>query len=334
MATIDRILVPTDLSESSDKACQFAKKLAEETGGVVDLLHVIPNSVLMDEQNRGAVKIDQNVTDEIYPLIFKEADLKLNSLSKRFFQDGTRGETYIKVDRSPVHAITDRAVDGNYSMIVMSAKGKDESGMFRGSTTEDILRTSKVPVLSVFSDPDELASGRIVVPVDGSLLSMASVPVAVMIASLYGASITFLHVNEKLKFFTEQVPHKPEDIQSRKASEFLMNRLMDFLDSTTHHGLHVIDSELAGICGLVYKNREVEIDFEILTGFSAHHEITEYVNQFASMIVMTTHGRSGLAHMIMGSNTEKVALNVEKTVLTIRPDSKLFNINDDQIPDS
>ncbi|WP_340103846.1 universal stress protein [Rhodohalobacter sp. 8-1] len=325
MATIDRILVPTDYSDYSENACQFAENLAAATGGVVDLLHVIPNSILMNEQLRETAKDNEEVDNDIYPLIFNEAELKLNSLARTHFQHKNRGDIFVKVDRSPAALITDQAWQGNYSLVVMSAKGKDESDMFRGSTTERVLRTSQVPVLSVYNHPDTLKSGRIIVPVDGSILSMAAVPAAALIASLYNASITFLYVHERMEIFNRKVPDKADDVQSGRFSEYLMERLMDFIDTMKPQGLHVIDSGELGLTGLVYNNEEIGISFEALTGYSAHHEITTYANKFADMVVMTTHGRSGLAHMLLGSHAEKVALNTEKTVLTIRPDSKLFD---------
>lgn len=334
MAIIDRILVPTDFSDYSKNACLFAKKLAAATVGVVDLLHVIPNSVLLDEQLRVSAKDGKDVNDEIYPLIFNEAELKLNSLLRDYFQYENRGEKYVKVDRSPARLITDHAWQGNYSLIVMSDKGKDESGMFRGSTTEEVIRASKVPVLSVFDDAGNLEGGRIIVPVDGSLLSMSATPAAALLATIFNATITYLYIHERLGFFSSPVPDKREDVQSRRTVEYLMDQLMDFIDTTKPNGLHVIDSEPAGLIALVYNNQEVGIAFEVQTGLSAHHEITSYANRFADMVVMATHGRSGLAHILMGSHAEKVALNTEKTILTIRPDSKLFKKHNNQIPDS
>jgi len=324
MAIIDRIVVPTDFSDSAENACRFAKKLAEATHGVVDLLHVIPNSIMLDEQIRSSAKGVKDLNDEIYPLIFNEAESKLNSLSKKYFQHINRGDIYVKVDRSPAHVIADQAREGNYSLIVMSAKGKDESGWFRGSTTEEVVRASKAPVLSVFNYPESLTGGRIVVPVDGSVLSMSATPAAALLATIFDATITFLYIHEKLGFFSKPVSDKPNDEQDHRASEYLMNQLMDFLDVAKPHGLHVMDSKAAGLNAITYNNQEIDIVFKVQTGGSAHYEITSYANQFADMVVMATHGRSGLAHVFMGSHAEKVALNTKKTVLTIRPDSKLF----------
>jgi len=330
MNLIDHILIPTDFSEDSEKACRVADKMLSSGDGTADLLHVIPNTILHDEQIKEAASVDINGKNaradgrELYPMIFNEAELKLKKLMKNHFHYANRGKTYVTVDRSPARTIADKAWNGNYSMIIMSAKGKHESGWFRGSTTEEVIRSSRAPVLSVFDSADTLEKGRIIIPVDGSLLSMSAIPAAVMIASIFHATITFLYVHEVLGLFSNTIPDKPDDQKTRRTHEYLMDQLMNFIDTAKPHGLHVIDSDAAGLTGLLYDNREIGISFDVLKGYSAHHEITSYANQYADMVVMATHGRSGLAHMLLGSHAEKVALNTQKTVLTVRPDPEIF----------
>lgn len=329
MAVVDRILIPTDFSDSCEKAYLFAEKLATAKAGRIDLLHTIPDIVFMDEKMRESSASLPDLKEDLYPHLFNEAELKLDKLMKDFFSYQVRGETYVKVDRKPSQVITDHAWDGNYSMIIMSARGKDESGMFRGSTTERVLRTSKIPVLSVYTHPDTLESGTVVVPTDGSPLSMAAVPAAVQFTELFNASITFLHVNEVFGFFKSSDTGDSKQKKNKQTSQFLLKRLQDFVNENNLTELRLKEADKNIPNSLVYNNREIPIFFEILTGFSAHDEIIKYANRMADLVVMTTHGRSGLAHMILGSNAEKVALNVEKSVLTIRPDSKLFAKNED-----
>jgi nucleotide-binding universal stress UspA family protein len=54
-------------------------------------------------------------------------------------------------------------------------------------------------------------------------------------------------------------------------------------------------------------------------------EIIRYARgQSIDMIVMSTHGRSGLAHLLMGSVAEKVVRKSPCPVLTVRPDEHQF----------
>lgn len=49
-------------------------------------------------------------------------------------------------------------------------------------------------------------------------------------------------------------------------------------------------------------------------------------NVQADMIVIGTHGRSGLPHMLLGSVAEKVVRTASCPVLTIRPESFKFEL--------
>ena len=52
----------------------------------------------------------------------------------------------------------------------------------------------------------------------------------------------------------------------------------------------------------------------------AYAEIVRYANeQRIEMIVMGTHGRSGLSHLLLGSVAERVVRTAGCPVLTVRP---------------
>jgi nucleotide-binding universal stress UspA family protein len=54
-------------------------------------------------------------------------------------------------------------------------------------------------------------------------------------------------------------------------------------------------------------------------GFSAHTEICDYANENADLVVMSTHGRTGIARILLGSTTGIVAQHLKKPLLTVRP---------------
>ena len=57
-----------------------------------------------------------------------------------------------------------------------------------------------------------------------------------------------------------------------------------------------------------------------MKGISAHHEIVDFVNDEGDMLVMSTHGRTGLARVFIGSTTEQISRHIDKPLLTIRPE--------------
>lgn len=64
--------------------------------------------------------------------------------------------------------------------------------------------------------------------------------------------------------------------------------------------------------------QKVDLETVVLKGVSAHHEIVDYVNEHGDLLVMSTHGRTGLARVLIGSTTEQVARHTKKPMLTIR----------------
>jgi nucleotide-binding universal stress UspA family protein len=46
----------------------------------------------------------------------------------------------------------------------------------------------------------------------------------------------------------------------------------------------------------------------------------------AELVVMGTHGRTGLAHMLLGSVTEQVVRRAQCSVLTVRPGAFRFEL--------
>ncbi len=74
------------------------------------------------------------------------------------------------------------------------------------------------------------------------------------------------------------------------------------------------------------KNRGLECRAEIRVGVD-FHEIIE-VARFAEadLIVMATHGRTGLAHALLGSVTEKVVRKASCPVLTVKHPAMKFEM--------
>ena len=63
----------------------------------------------------------------------------------------------------------------------------------------------------------------------------------------------------------------------------------------------------------------VEVQTRILKGITAHQEIVDYANEEGDLVVMSTHGRTGLSRVFIGSTTEQVSRHIEKPLFTIRP---------------
>jgi nucleotide-binding universal stress UspA family protein len=142
---------------------------------------------------------------------------------------------------------------------------------------------------------------RILVPVDFSAHSKKAIRFAATIANKFGARVSLLHVVED-PFVTGAwqseafVPNIPE----------LLNDLIQAAETQ----LHDLKKDLAAH-GLV-------VDTAVITGKPARAIIEHAANGHFDLIVMGTHGRTGLTHAVMGSVAERVVQRAACAVLTVR----------------
>ena len=141
---------------------------------------------------------------------------------------------------------------------------------------------------------------RILIPIDFSETSTAAVGYGVDLAERYGAAVHLLHVIEK-----SAVPPEPEfPLGIFEGQTVARERLVDVLNAAQRKAFR---SEVAVNIG--------SPSLEIIR-YAKEHDI--------DVIVMGTHGRSGVSHMLMGSVAEKVVRKAPCPVLTVRHPEREF----------
>ncbi|MEX0994149.1 MAG: universal stress protein [Balneolaceae bacterium] len=327
MNKIKKILVPTDFSNGSEKAYPVAQKIASAFGGTVDFLHVIPTVKYLNESMK-KLGVPFNMEEDVYPKIITESEHRLEKALKSYISDANRGEFFVKIDRKASATITEHAKANNYDLILMGVKGKDETSMFRGGTTERVIRNASIPVFSVDERFDENNIENILVPTDSSYLSFAAFPFAVQLADTFQSDLTLLHVLELYGSISEDIPRDPDKGELLSIYEGLIKRLNEYLIDSGVDDIHIQRTGVTYEDEVVLteggESRTLSLYTKIEYGVSAHFEIENYAEEHADLVVMTTHGYSGLAHLLLGSTAEKVTQYVRKPVITIRPDKKQF----------
>jgi nucleotide-binding universal stress UspA family protein len=329
MIKLKKILVPTDFSKGAEVSYSVAQSIADTFGGVIDFIHVIPTLTYLNESiKKLGVPLDMN--KDIYPKIIDESELKLKKAMDQYLKEINKGSHKVKIDRRPAEAIVEYASKNDYDLILMGARGKDESKFIRGSTTERVIRKSRVPVFSVDSRFDKNKVKNIMVTTDTSELSLSAFPLAVSLADAFGADITLFHVIELYGSISEEIPRNPVKGEAVSIYEGLIERVNRYLDKRKIENMHVVrtgvtfEDEVTITDG--ENSRSVQLFTKIEKGVSAHYEIEEYASEHADIVIMATHGHSGFAHLILGSTAEKVAQYVKKPVITIRPEEEEFEV--------
>ncbi|ELY52514.1 universal stress protein [Natronolimnohabitans innermongolicus] len=198
----------------------------------------------------------------------------------------------------PRDAILEAAAEHDVDAIVMGTRGRQGVGrLILGSVTESIVRDAPVPVLVVRGAADvrrRYPLETIVVPTDGSGHASAALERALTVANHHDATVHLLSV----------VDVTPAAIDERDDLR---------LDRLERHAQSVVGEEAAGA-----DRAGIETETAVKYG-SAHRTIRSYVDDVeADLLVMGTHGRSGLDRLLLGSVTERVLRQATVPVLTVR----------------
>lgn len=142
---------------------------------------------------------------------------------------------------------------------------------------------------------------KIVVPIDGSGWSERAIPHAVDIARSNGSEIILLHVFRPPAYeYTDQIALAGQDEQLHQVREQVKQYLM-------------------GLRGTL-RGEGVDCRVQFIEGTGVASLICDYINQEdVDLVVMSSHGRSGLRRFIFGSIAERILQGVNVPVLVIRP---------------
>ncbi len=139
---------------------------------------------------------------------------------------------------------------------------------------------------------------KILVPLDGSELAVKALEEAEKLAKCFGAEIILYQV----------VPFMPI-----YGSPELVTPLM--VDEKQKEGA---EGYLANIAQEL-KKKEIKVTTMVKTGQQVALEIIDYAKESgADLIVMCTHGRSGITRWMLGSVAQKVLSRAETPILLIR----------------
>jgi len=147
---------------------------------------------------------------------------------------------------------------------------------------------------------------KILCPVDFSEFTDEILEYAVNIAKRFDSELHMIHVIPNLNYFT---PYE------------------SFL---TPENLVAIERNIEGEVGKDFDKvtKKLDLPFKqvIKTGVT-FVEIIDYVKEHGiDLVVMGTHGRSGIEHILIGSVAEKVVRKSPCPVLTVRPKDKAFKM--------
>jgi nucleotide-binding universal stress UspA family protein len=286
------ILLPLDGSSLSERALPYATSLARRSGARIILLRAAQAHTLLDVDASDA---------QLGVISRAEHDLDMTAAGLR--DAGVDAEPHVYYDE-PVSAILDAARRQHVDLIVMSTHGRSGLGrMLYGSVADDILRHADVPVLLIPPTIDHAwPTDRpltILVPLDGSALAEDALAGARLLAEPLGARLHLLRVVEPPPYplYGDGYVYVPVDEQTERqnARQYLAQLAERVVGSSTAVEIEVCGGQPATIVPKVAAACQADV------------------------IAMATHGRSGLARLVLGSIATGALQRTHVPLLLTRP---------------
>ena len=299
-AKIATVLVPTDFSEESLKALGYATALVSKFGAKLHIVHVSE----VDFAIPGAAQPGR------YP--------QLSDTEVKKQLEARTGE----ITDAAIHGRTGRAFDQicrfareiNADLIVMSTHGRTGlKRLFLGSNAERVVQHSPSPVLVVRQNEREFVTDgkepliqRILVPTDFSESSIEALEYAVEFGRQFGARLVLFHSFIVPEIITTDLygPYNPR-LTPELARSAAEDQMREFVKGFDFGG--------------------IDFETQIVTGLAAE-EIRDYAEkEKMDLIITSTHGRTGLMHVLIGSVAEHIVRYAHSPVLVVPGSVKAVN---------
>lgn len=292
------ILFAADFSARSRAAFDVACGLADEAGSRVVVLHAIePGPVPEPTTSFAELGLMADAEDEA-GLSYRD---RLEARLRRFYVPRRPIEAeYFVVAGVPADVVLRAADDVGADLIVLGTHGR--TGLKRllaGSVAEAVLRRARRPVLAL-SSPDTATSregpGVILHPTDFSTAAQDATRAARALARDRGARLVLLHV-----VAGEVIPSS-------------VSLTLMALDT----GREALETLRTGLDG---PDLKFPVEVRQLRGDPADTVLRVAREEKADLVVMGSHGRSGLGRLLAGSVAEGVLREAPCPVLIVKPAS-------------
>lgn len=299
---IRKILLTTDCSDESWRALSGAVTVAKAYGATIDVLHLVDESLFANGALYAGGAYSSPALIEYFEHSRQAAE---ESIAQRLDDLPVKSHALIRQAPYPPHAIVDTAEEVHADLVMMATHGR--TGWRRyllGSTAESVLRKCKVPVLTVHTNEEgeaaqpalEKPPRKIMLTTDLSDASWHALPWATSLAQRFHAELLVCTVVEE-----------PYYLSYIEGAHSILEVLQEAVPSARRR----IEEKLAGAVVPVH-----------IAVVQAPHPVTAIVEKAeeenVDLVVLATHGRTGLPHMMIGSTAERLVRTSSIPVLTVR----------------
>ncbi|MCZ7541430.1 MAG: universal stress protein [Anaerolineae bacterium] len=279
------MLVPLDGSDAAEYAIGAAMGLARQHAAEIVLLFV---------EHLPAESVELDPTSQTR----EHMQAYLTRVRDRLRDDGLRAQERVITGYALPESLVKFVETEHIDLIVTSTQGR--TSMLRwllGNQVENALNVLPTPVLLV-----RPMLHKIVVPLDGSKWSESAIPKAVEIARQHGAELVLLHVYQSpVRSYADQIAVAGQLLLADQPFEQMRDQLTALRNRLRQEG--------------------VRAQVQIVHSNNPAQAICEFAEseEGISMVVMSTHGRTGLSRWLLGSVAQRVIKDLRCPVTLVHP---------------
>lgn len=313
-----RIIVPLDGSARARQAIPIAARIAVACEGSVALLGVLtPPLDLVPHTQRALISPKEWAAER------SRIATELSQIATSKELDGVKTTTEV-VEGSPAAAILDGAQARQADLIVLCSHGR--TGFTRwalGSVAQKVARHSPIPVLVLRAKRGESPNEQtqvlqarpihVMVALDGSQFAesalLPAVHLSLALSAPFPGALRLVHVlpfSTAFEYGQDDAVAKARREEAKKAEEYLHAIQKELLER--YSDIHVMTS-------IATSMDTAETLLNIAETGAGEGMVSTSVSD---IIALSTHGRSGPAHWVMGSIAERILGATRLPLLIVR----------------
>ncbi len=289
---MQEILVSVDGSAYSLKGLVLGRKLGKQLGMPVKLYSIVPDTQAMEDRRHAIER-------------------SLESLA------GDKPKLEVVPDTSPAQHLAEMARNETDLLLCMTTHGRRPvAEALLGSVASQVVRESGRMVFLAgpkMREDDETPIQQLIVCVDGSPISEDVLPHAVELAQMLKARVQLIHVVE------------PDAMPGRGQRHSITDNFGSGSGGGSGGASDIMESNYVQSVARKLKEKfGITADWDVLHGENTGEAISSYASaQPGAMLVMTTHGRGGVAQVALGSVSHAVLHEAKCPVAVFRPEESL-----------
>jgi nucleotide-binding universal stress UspA family protein len=288
-----RVLVATDFSATAEAALAWAVELVRSRGGTLTLVHALDLHGPLTDFLPSPPDLDEHVQGA--------AAARLTELAAGLGEQGMPVETRLELGVAS-QAIVRAAEELRADLLVVGSRGLTTvAHLLLGSTAQRVVQHAPCPVLTVHPGDRERHPPlrHVLLPTDFSRdAERAAHAARALLGTATGARLTLLHAYHLPVEYTAYGTIPTGLPFQQDVATLAEEKLAEAATTLATEGLQVDTLAREGYPPDVIVETARELD--------------------ADVIAMGTHGRTGLRHLLLGSNAERVVENAPCPVLTVR----------------